>query len=266
MSTMSCSQQAMIDKLTPHPESEYAQDVIAELRLGKIDGVMAKVDPKLQTPDTAAKLREIEAYFPGGQPKSIKVVGTHTTFSANVNTNTGSASRQSFNLVYEYEFESGWAIAYVTLLKVDGKLMVEGVRVTRSTQSLAQANAFTFQGKNAWHWLFAALACVIPLFCLYAFITCLRTPIAKRKWLWALFTLLGAVTVKLNWGTSVVAFSPISFQLFGVSAFAAPYSPWIIGISFPLGAVWFLVRRKSLMQPPAPVTPTASPEAPGANV
>lgn len=266
MCTMSCSQQAMIDKFTPHPESEYAQDVIAELRVGKIDSIMAKMDPKLSTPDTAAKLREIEAYFPNGQPKSIKVVGTRTMFRNNVSTLAGNASQQSFSLDYEYEFDDVWVLAQVALSKVDGKLMVEGIHVKRSSLSIEQINAFTFQNKGALHLIVAALACAMPLFCLYALITCIRTPMIKRKWLWAIFTLFGVVTLQLNWSTGAVEFRPISLQLFSASAFAAPFSPWLIGISFPLGAVWFLVRRKSLMQPAALATSLASPKVPETDV
>ncbi|MFC5740008.1 hypothetical protein [Dyella tabacisoli] len=262
--TTSCSQQALIDKVTPHPESEYAQDVIAELRAGQIDNVMAKLDPKRQTPEIATKLREIQAYFPSGKPKSIKVVGAHSGFHAIVSTTTKSSSDQRYGLVYEYEFEDSWAIVYVMLIKVDGKLMVDSINLDRMTQSLEQSNAFTFQGKGALHWIFAALVCVIPLFCLYAFITCLRTPMVKRKWLWAIFTLIGVVMVKLNWTTGDFDFHIVNFQLFSASAFAAPYSPWILAVSFPLGAVWFLIRRKSLMPQLAPVPLTAPPQLPKA--
>jgi hypothetical protein len=93
----------------------------------------------------------------------------------------------------------------------------------------------------------ALLTCAEALFCLYAFVLCLRTPIARYKWLWVLFTLVGVTTLRFDWSSGHFAFVPLSAQfLFGVSATATPYGPWVLSVSIPLGAIWFLAKRRSL--------------------
>jgi hypothetical protein len=244
----SCSQQELIDKFTPHPESELAKQAFTDLRAGKFDSVKTKFAPQLlQTANLDATLREMANYFPAGEPKTIKVVGSHSMTTGVF----GGKKSQRFELTYEYEFPSGWALANAVLVEADGDTRIVGMHVNRLTQSLEALNAFTLTGKSQLSLFVLALACAIPVFCLYAFIACLRTPMARRKWLWAIFTLLGVVSVHLNWSTESFSFQPLSFLLFGAGATSEPYGPWMISIAFPLGAVWFLARRKKLRRQPA---------------
>ena len=93
------------------------------------------------------------------------------------------------------------------------------------------------------------LLCVIavPLFSLYVLVLCIRTPL-KRKWPWILFILLGVMTLRLNWSTGGMSFQLLGVQLLGASFFRSGLvGPWIFGVSFPLGAVLFLIKRRRLM-------------------
>ena len=234
-----CSQQALLDKFTPHPAAEVARSVLDEVRLGDMDPVKAKLDDRLrQDPGIEDKLRELTGYFPAGAPRSVKLVGTKTM-------TVNGATR--YDLTYEYEFAGGWVLGNVLLAGEGDALRVEGVHVQRMAQSLEQQNAFTLSGKDATHWVILFACIVIPVFCLYAFVLCLRTPIARRKWLWALGTLLGFVTLRFNWTTGDFDFQLLSIQLFGASGMASPYGPMIMGMSLPLGAIWFLACRSGLV-------------------
>ena len=234
-----CSQQALIDKFTPHPAAEVARSVLDQVRQGDMEPVKATLGDSLrQDPGVEDKLKELTGYFPAGTPRSVRLVGTRTM-------TVNGATR--YDLTYEYEFAGGWVLGNVLLAGEGDALRVEGVHVQRMAQSLEQQNAFTLSGKDATHWVILFACIVIPVFCLYAFVLCLRTPIARRKWLWALGTLVGFVTLRFNWATGAFDFQLLSIQLFGASATASPYGPMIMGMSLPLGAIWFLACRSGLV-------------------
>jgi hypothetical protein len=72
---------------------------------------------------------------------------------------------------------------------------------------------------------------------------------AGRKWLWVLFILLGLGKLAVNWSTGEWQVMPLAVQVFSASIFSSPYSPWILAVSFPLGAIVFLFRRRELQVP-----------------
>jgi hypothetical protein len=70
---------------------------------------------------------------------------------------------------------------------------------------------------------------------------------AKRKWLWLIFIALGLFQFHLNWTTGAWNLQPLSFLLLGAGfTKAAPAAPLILSVAFPLGAILFLARRKSI--------------------
>lgn len=244
-----CSQQALVGKMEPKAESSAAKSILDQLRNGDIDAVKARLDPKYLGSDIDDKLHELATAFPEGQPESMKIVGAYTSYFSKL----GSPQQGAvFNLTYEYQYRDGWVIANVVLERQHDQLVIEGLHAERMADSLEARNAFTLQGKSAVHWLMLALVIADVLLCLYAFVLCLRTPIARRKWLWALFTLLGVTTLRFDWSSGHFAFQSLSVQLFGASAMAQPYGPWVLGLSIPLGAIWFLVVRRRLMAAPVP--------------
>jgi len=234
-----CNQDAMIARFTPHPEAEMGKQAVDDWREGHIAALRTLLDPSVESKVTDEQFAGWAAEFPKGEPRSAKVVGT-TTHVQN--------GERRYDLTYEYEFEGKWLLANVVLRKQgDEKARITGLHAQVFDRSLEQMNAFTFHGKGGLHLLMLFLAMVSPLVSIAACIVCIRTPIRRRKVLWALFTLVGVTTVRLNWTTGQLGFVPLSFQIFGASAFSAPYGPWMLGVSFPLGAIVFFLRRKALM-------------------
>ncbi|MHA6205211.1 hypothetical protein ACXU4B_12365 [Dyella soli] len=245
-----CSQQVLVDQWTPHPEAEIARSILEQVRQGDIEPVKARLSDELrQTPDIDAKLQQFATYFPAGTPRSVKVVGVHTLTNA---------SGTRYDLTFEYAFADGWALGHARLARTGDAVLVEGLHVQRLAQPLEQVNAFTLIGKGPLHWIVLLLCIAIPAFCIYAFVLCLRTPIVRRKWLWALFTLLGLITVHFNWTSGEFDFQLLSCQLLGASGLADPYGPMILGMSLPLGAIWFLACRGGLMANAAAARAAAS--------
>ena len=73
------------------------------------------------------------------------------------------------------------------------------------------------------------------------------------KWPWALFILFGIGSFRINWTTGETQLSALALRLLGASVTGTLYGPWILSVSFPLGALAFLFRRKAL--------PAATPNA-----
>jgi hypothetical protein len=66
--------------------------------------------------------------------------------------------------------------------------------------------------------------------------------------------------LSFNWSTGEWEGRLLHIQLLGASVFKMGlYSPWIFGVSLPLGAVLFLVNRKDLAVPAPPARPTTPP-------
>jgi hypothetical protein len=151
-----------------------------------------------------------------------------------------------YNLTFEYQYESSWLIVNTLLTRQDGKVKLFGIHFTSSTQSLEEANALTLAGKSIWHYVIFALTIAIPLFVIYALVVCIRTRMLKRKWLWLLFVAIGLMQFQFNWTTGAWGIQPIAFTLLGSGFYkTGPAAPWIFILSFPLGAVVFLLKRRS---------------------
>lgn len=252
-----CSQQDMLDKIAPQAESAYAQKVIAELRAGDYASVAQALAPQLRMPSIDKHLPKLAGLFPKGTPKTVKLVGAHTLSMSRA----GGPLKTQYELTYEYEFPGSWVVAKLVLAKEQDHLEVIGIHIQPLARSLEETNAFTLAGKGALHWVFLLLAIAIPLFCVYAFIACVRMAGLKRKWWWALFTLIGVFTVSINWSTGELGVQPLSFLLLSAATFGSTYSPWFVNVAFPIGAVCFLWRRHVLLREAstAPETPSAPP-------
>ena len=106
--------------------------------------------------------------------------------------------------------------------------------------------------------LLAVAALIVSI---YGFISCLRSQMGKKKWLWAVICLLGIGKLAVNWTTGAIGFTPIWVGMPPAGAVMVPlYSPWVVYASFPLGAVMFLIWRarlsRTMPESSVPETPT----------
>jgi hypothetical protein len=233
-----CDEQAWADKFVPKQQAALAQDLVARLAARDYDAVEARLDPSVAQPSVRNVLVQMAGLFATGQPRSVKTVGAQTRTMGGVTT---------YSLTLEYQYPSTWLLANVVLQQKDGRTTVLGLHVVPEAQSLKQANRFTFDGKTPLHYVVLALAIAIPLFILYALVLCIRTPIARRKWLWILFIAVGVAQFSLNWTNGAWSIQPLSLSLLGTGFMrSGPYAPWIFTIALPVGAIVFLARRRKL--------------------
>jgi hypothetical protein len=238
-----CDEQAWFDKFVPKEEAEVAKQVLAAFGSRDFGAIEQRLDASLAGADTRPKLEQVAEQFPSGSPKAVQVVGSNTMTMP---------GRVTYDLTFQCEYPDRWLLVNVVLQRADGQLKIMGVHVNRLADSLQNQNRFTFAGKGPVHWLFLALAVVIPLFIVATLVVCARTPIPRRKWLWLLFVALGLVQVSLNWSTGEWGISPVAVLLLGVGFHkAGPVAPYVLTIALPIGAVVFLLRRRTWSTAPS---------------
>ena len=231
-----CNQKAWFEKLMPKEDVEFAKDYIALYQARDFESIEATIDPGLKNAELRPNLEQIAAIFPEGTPKDIQTVGFQSFRNADT---------CRVNLTLQYEYPEKWLLVNVVFQKNGSDITVMGMNTNPLRDSLQNINRFTWKGKGVRHFVIFGYAVIMPLFMLYALVLCIRTPIPKRKWLWVIFILLGFGQIALNWTDGNLNITPISFQILGAGfGKLSPYGPWLFSVSFPIGAVVFLLRRK----------------------
>ncbi len=235
-----CGARDLPDLLVPEEETAFAESVLTELRNGNVEYVFGLLKDELKVQVDEDQLTKVGETFHEGEPMSVEIIGSQIRVFNDVWTG---------NFTYEFEFESGWNIANVALVRTGDDYQVYGLNVLRTEASQAEINKFTLAEKSLIHYAVLTLAVLIPVFILVTLIVLVRTPIKRRKWLWFLFVMLGIGTLQLNWTTGAIVFQLLNIQLLGVSfmAFGAS-APWIISVSLPFGAIVFWTRRAELIE------------------
>lgn len=244
----------MIRKIIPPGAESNARDVVSLLREHKFEQIEKNLDPSIIYPSTDDTLAQMEALFPATVPISTKVVGVNRFQNSGVSTTS---------ISLEYEFPGKWLLASVVTRSSAEGTLITGLTVKPLSDSLENQNRFSLKDKGGLQYAALALAVFAPLLCIYAFVLCIRTKIEKRKWLWLIITLIGVGTLNLNWTTGQSSFALFNVYLLSAGINAAPYGPWILHISLPLGALLFLGLRNKLekpahqpMEPPNPLPST----------
>ena len=241
--------------MAPDDDEVLAHEYLDALRSRDFDTAIRLLDPQFNQPGIESNLTVVADVLDQGDVVSLELVGCNI-FST--------PQKRRSSLTYQYEFTNTWVLAALTIDTVDDQKQVFGINVNSIPNSLGKLNAFTFEGKGLKHYAMLFGAIGIPLFILYALISCIRTKIRKRKWLWILFILFGFGSLGFNWSTGQLLFNPLSFnfQLFGAGITKQGlYAPWIVSLSLPLGAILFFVRKNKLMKQPEQEEPNNSLEA-----
>lgn len=231
-----CSQEAMMEKLIPKEEVEFSKKYLSLFQSRDFEEISKRLNPQLKTPNLSSQLEQVAKFFPPDSPKTVELVGSRTLKSGD---------KWQANITFQYEFSSSWLLANISLERIGGgELIVNSVNVNPIPDSLEKINKFTLKSKGPIHFVFLALIFFLPVFIIFTFIVCLRTRIGRKKWLWAIFILFGYGQFSLNWTTGAGSVNPIYFQILGAGFMSAgKYAPWILSISFPLGAILFWVRK-----------------------
>ncbi len=233
---LGCSQQDLLNKFSSPEDQAVAKSYIDRLRAGKYAEIEQALDSDIQTPDSRDTLAKMAALIPSGEPTSMKLVGAqvyHTPGATIVNT------------TFEFSFGDRWILANVAVRDRHGAKTIVGFNVHPMQQSLESLNRFTLLGKSAIQYAVFVAAIAAVAITIYSVVACAGTKLLRKKWLWMLLILFGFGKIAVNWTTGEWGIAPLTIQLFSATAFAPLYGPWTIAVSLPLGAIAFLLYRRS---------------------
>lgn len=231
-----CTVASWNERLSTPEERAFAEQNVRAIQSGDMRWLAKVADPDTMGNFSAKQLAQIRALTPAGPANLITV--TVSTLS--------SGSQTATYKTFSYELGAGqrWAMLQIYLHPASGSIQLAGLHVFPLDRSPSEANALSFAGKGAIHYLWLALMVAAVATSLTAFVLILRTPGLKLKWLWAVGSLLAFANFQLNWTTGEWGIWPISFLLFGASGFRSdPLLPWVMSFGIPIVAVLFLVRR-----------------------
>ena len=233
-----CSSDVALARFVRPEDDAVARAYFDSIRTGRVDYALAALGPQAGgIRGERDSLVRLAAYLPAGPLDSVHIIGVNNFRSSSVDRSM---------LTYEYHSDQGWGAVSIVTTGGPTSRFVEGIHATRLTQSFEQANAFTFQGKSAGHYLMLALVLVCFSTAVWVAVLALRTTM-NRRWAWALLALVGAGTVMFNWTTGQVAFRLLNLLFldaaFGRAGSAA--APWILQAAFPIGALmtWRRIQR-----------------------
>ena len=228
---------SLLKRYTPQDDETLAIDCVDLLQQGRYDEIEKRLDPSMKNSKTRETLVEMASFFPSN-PISTRTVDASVARSRD---------SSSTSITLEYEFARSWLLAQVIIQTRDGVKTVSGFHVTPIAESVEVMNDFTFADKGISQYAGLVLAIFVSIFALYEFVLCIRAMMGREKWFWAILILIGAgCRLTLNWTTGQWFFTPLSIQVPPITMFSTPYGPWMVHMTAPLGAIAFLVRRKSL--------------------
>jgi hypothetical protein len=136
-------------------------------------------------------------------------------------------------------------ILVVLSQEIDSRPVILNITWDEAPLDLADRYPLTLRGMSAPYYLMALYAVLLPCFMIYTAVVCIRRQ-PKFLWGWVAFVLLGVGNLSILWrpgplDSNLVVFAPISIQILGVGLSRFQESnPWLLTISFPLGAASFL--------------------------
>jgi hypothetical protein len=234
---VACSQEEMLQKFTSPEEQAVAKKYIDQLRNRDFDEIEKAAAPSIVSASLEGTLKTMADLLPADPPVSVRLVGAHRM---------SSTSGTVVSLTFEYQFRERFVLANVATKTNSGVISIVGLHVQPESGSLESQNRFTLGGKSALQYGVLASAVVAALFTLCVLVVCIRTKLKRRKWLWILFILFGFGKLSVNWATGQLGIQLLAAQLLSASTHADFFGPWIISVSLPVGAVVFLLLRRTL--------------------
>lgn len=92
--------------------------------------------------------------------------------------------------------------------------------------------------------IMVALIAVVLCFEVFAIVQVARSRL-EHKWRWILFCLVGAAEYKLAWTSGLTGYNPFTASLLGFAVDKTGSGPWIVSVSFPIGALLALRKTRS---------------------
>ena len=225
------------------PKTNFLRSAYAMLEAGELEALHAQLAPHLQDAEMNENLRVMHEQLPADVAINHELIRFGSV---------AGDGRVETNIAMEYEYEDGFRLVSGTVSVFDGELRLVGLGIYPREKSIAADHRLTLSGKSFLHVGFVVLALGLIFFTLWTWVKSLQTKGLWRKGWWSVLILVGVFRLSLNWTTGSLQADVFAVQLLngGLSSQGA-FSPWLVSISFPLGAIvfWTLhIRRRRQLE------------------
>ena len=219
-------------------EEEWEQEirsVFEQVRAGRVKEVEARSSEELRGPQLVTTLERLKRdVIPSDMPESVRPLGWMSLVNA---------ERRQITARHEYKYADRILIATTTIARgKDASYEIRGFFVQAFDIATVQKNEFKLRGTPIKQLtFFGGLLATVALMVITA-LWVLFTKNFKRKWLWAIVSLLGGPIILMNWTTGAVMLQ-FGFGILnaGVASGGSLADPWIARFQLPIGAVVALV-------------------------
>lgn len=229
------------------PADQFSRAFINKIITGQVESAYGDVAPEMLDDNVKEFISNAARNINGAIPGKYRVV--ELNWITGLSTSTGKST--NYRLGYEFEFEKGNILFTTTINKRDGTFSVIAFNGEFLPAPLSEITKFTLKGKSPRHYFFLFMCVSIPLFIATTCVLMLFGRMSvKRKIIWSLIILLVALPrFVINWNTGETDFTVLNITLLGGGVHKPTlYSPWLLSFNFPVGAIIFWFRRRSLLQ------------------
>jgi hypothetical protein len=218
-------------------DDQLLRDTYIRISAGDFESVENSLDASVQTPTTRQSLEQLQTLIhSAGTPCERSTAYVTTTNYAG----TDGAGRH-VTAQHQYLCSDGALFVEARLRARHGAtLLIEHYIITPFDREAAEAaRTFQLQGKPARSYAFLAATIASPTLMLVALFGVIFTRGFKRKWLWAIVSLVGLPQFVMDWGTGEIASRWLSINLVGYGIYRAGhlFAPWLLSFATPVGAL-----------------------------
>jgi hypothetical protein len=225
-----CSLQESTMAMSTPEERALAERALTATRAGDYARMEAMAEGPLHADLTPTVFATIRGAIPDGETSLLRVV-------------IEPGPPRVKTLIYEIGRADHWALVQVSVLPGTDHSRLIGITAAPSNRSQAAANAFSFKGKPAAHYVWLLAMAGALLISITAFVQIVRTPGLQLKWLWAIGSLISVFSFTLDWTTGKMHLTPWGVVPLGIhAAHDGPLGPWMLTFAIPVVALAFLLR------------------------
>jgi len=268
------AQTSDIPKTITEQALDFNDGLLIDILRRDTELVLSKALPEFQELEGAKSgLEKLMSYLP-----DYKEGMSFSPFFTDVRVTTDSTTSQAiYHTRYEFtdlnnnaEFTHEWAIVDLYSQETSDGLKLRHFNFKTHAYKPSEVGNFGVKNKSLKHYVFLGLLIIMPIFIIFTIIAIIRNKHLKKKWLWGLFSSVGLWGVNFNWltgkitpefisltsnadGTTGWHMKLISVKVLGASFLkASQYSPYIITIAFPIGAIlYWTLKHKDKTVPKA---------------
>lgn len=226
-----CGEDARIQKAVPKEADTLARDFISALEAKNSDAALKLIEPEVRK-EATEKIKSITQLFTDGKPQQVKPVGVRAQKKG---------EERLIQVSYQLYYPEKAIITTLVILENPKGRFIVSARLDPVKEPLEKLYAFKLFGKSFFHYIVLLLAVVVPLFIAYTLWQCLKSSV-KWKWAWAVAIVLAFFPIYLDWTTGRAFIRLISVLIFGVSFVKQKYSPMILAVGIPVGAIVFYFK------------------------